>query len=76
MTWIALALLLVAFQRGWVLAPMVLFVLPFALPIIEVPLVHRGIDPSWLVPDAVEGFGAQLVSVGGLLVLSLHQRRF
>ena len=76
MVWLALILLLIAFQRGWVLAPMVLFALPFALKVIEVPLLQQGFDLSFLIPDAIEGYSAQLVSVGGLLVLSLHQRRF
>jgi hypothetical protein len=76
MVWLALVLLIVAFQRGWVVAPMLLFALPFALPVIEVPLVQQGLDLSWLIPDVIEGYSAQLVSVGGLLVLSLHQRRF
>ena len=76
MVWLALVLLLIAFQRGWVLAPMVLFALPFALPIFEVSLVERGLDLSFLVPEAIEGMGTQLVSVGGLLALSLHRRRF
>jgi len=75
MVWLALVLLIVAFQRGWVVAPMVLFALPFALPVIEVPLVQRGLDLGWLIPDLIAGSTAQLVSVGGLLVLSLHQRR-
>lgn len=75
MVWLALVLLLVAFQRGWVLAPMVLFALPFALPVFEVSLVERGLDLSFLVPDFLDGLATQLVSVGGLLVLSLHQRR-
>ena len=76
MVWLALVLLLVAFQRGWVVAPMVLFALPFVLRVVEVPLVQNGLDLGFLIPDVIEGFGAQLVSVGGLLVLSLHQRRF
>jgi hypothetical protein len=76
MVWLALALLLVAFRRGWVVAPMLLFALPFALKVIEVPLVQNGLDLNWLIPDVIEGYSAQLVSVGGLLVLSLHQRRF
>ena len=76
MVWLSLVLLIVAFQRGWVVAPMVLFALPFALHVIEVPLVQRGLDLDFLIPDAIEGYGAQLVSMGGLLVLSLHQRRF
>jgi hypothetical protein len=76
MVWLALVLLIVAFQRGWVVAPMLLFVMPFALRVLEVPLVQRGLDLSWLIPDVIEGYSAQLVSVGGLLVLSLHQRRF
>jgi hypothetical protein len=76
MVWLALALLIVAFRRGWVVAPMLLFALPFALKVIEVPLVQNGLDLNWLIPDVIEGYSAQLVSVGGLLVLSLHQRRF
>ena len=76
MVWLALALLLIAFQRGWVVAPMVLFALPFALQVFEVPLAQRGFDLNWLIPDVIEGYSSQLVSVGGLLVLSLHQRRF
>ncbi len=76
MVWLALVLLLVAFQRGWVLAPMLLFALPFAVPVFEVSLVERGFDLGSLMPNAIEGMGAQLVSVGGLLALSLHQRRF
>ena len=76
MVWLALVLLIVAFQRGWVVAPMLLFALPFALKVIEVPLVQNGLDLNWLIPDVIEGYSAQLVSVGGLLVLSLHQRRF
>ena len=76
MVWLALVLLIVAFQRGWVVAPMLLFVMPFALRVLELPLVQRGLDLSWLIPDVIEGYSAQLVSVGGLLVLSLHQRRF
>ena len=74
--WLALALLIVAFLRGWVLAPMILFALPFAMKLLEVPLVQNGFDLNWLIPDVLEGYSAQLVSVGGLLVLSLHQRRF
>jgi hypothetical protein len=76
LVWLALALLILAFKRGWVVAPMVLFALPFALPVLEVPLVQGGLDLGWLIPDVIEGYSAQLVSVGGLLVLSLHQRRF
>ena len=76
MVWLALVLLIVAFQRGWVVAPMLLFAMPFALRVLEVPLVQRGLDLSWLIPDVIEGYSAQLVSLGGLLVLSLHQRRF
>ena len=76
MVWLALALLLVAFQRGWVVAPMVLFALPFALKVFELPALEHGFDLNWLIPDAIEGYSSQLVSVGGLLVLSLHKRRF
>jgi hypothetical protein len=76
MVWLALALLLIAFQRGWVLAPMLLFALPFALPVFEVSLADYGIDFGFLIPDAIEGMSAQLVSLGGLLALSLHKRRF
>jgi hypothetical protein len=76
MVWLALVLLIVAFQRGWVVAPMLLFAMPFALRVLEVPLVQRGLDLGWLIPDVIEGYTAQLVSLGGLLVLSLHQRRF
>ncbi len=76
MVWLALALLLIAFQRGWVLAPMLLFALPFALPVLEVSLAEYGLDFGFLIPDAIEGMSAQLVSLGGLLALSLHKRRF
>ena len=76
MVWLSLVLLIVAFQRGWVVAPMILFALPFALPVFEAPLVQHGIDASWLIPEAIRGYSTQLVSMGGLLVLSLHQRRF
>jgi hypothetical protein len=75
MVWLSLILLLVAFQRGWVLAPMVLFALPFVLPVIGVPLIERGLDVTYFMPDAVKGYGTQLVSVGGLFVLALYQRR-
>jgi hypothetical protein len=73
--WLSLVLLLVAFQRGWVLAPMVLFAFPFVLPVISAPLVQSGVDITYVMPDLVRGYGAQLVSVGGLFVLSLYQRR-
>ncbi len=76
MIWlVSLVLLLVALQRGWVLAPMVLFALPFVLPVIAVPLIQRGLDVSFFMPDAVRGYGTHIVSMGGLLVLSLYQRR-
>jgi hypothetical protein len=76
MVWLALALLLLSFWRGWVVAPMVLFAFPFALPLIETSLQHRGIDPGFMIPDSIEGFAAELVSVAGLSILALHRRRF
>lgn len=76
MVWLALVLLIVAFQRGWVVAPMLLFALPFVLHVLEVPLLQVGLDLRWLIPNVIEGYSAQLVSLDGLLVLSLHQRRF
>jgi hypothetical protein len=55
---------------------MVLFAFPFALPLIETSLQHRGIDPGFMIPDSIEGFAAELVSVAGLSILALHRRRF
>ena len=76
MVWLALALLLISFRRGWVVAPMVLFVLPFAMPVIEASLDHQGIDLGFMIPSVIEGFTVQMVSVAGLSVLALHKRRF
>ena len=75
MVWLGLALLLVAFQRGWVLAPMVLFALPFVLPVLQVSLLPYGFDFGYVVPDAIEGHATQALSLAGLLVLALTQRR-
>jgi len=74
MVWLGLALLLVAFQRGWVVAPMVLFALPLVLPALAVSLPY-GFDFSYVVPDAIEGHATQAISLVGLLVLALTQRR-
>jgi len=76
MVWLALALLIFAFRRGWVLAPMLLFVLPFAAPVIAASLHYRGIELGFLVPDPIEGFAVEMVSLAGLAVLALHKRRF
>lgn len=75
MVWLALALLLVAFRRGWVLAPMILFALPFAMPVIETSLQQRGLDPGLMIPAPLEGFAVEMVSIAGLSVLALHRRR-
>jgi hypothetical protein len=76
MVWLALVLLLVAFRRGWVLAPMILFALPFAMPVIEASLQHRGIDLGLMLPAPIEGLAVEMVSIAGLSVLALHRRRF
>jgi len=76
MVWLALVLLLVALRRGWVLAPMLLFALPFAVPVIEASLQHRGLALGLMIPDAIEGFTADMVSLAGLSILALHRRRF
>ena len=76
MVWVGLVFLLVAFRRGWVLAPMFLFAIPFAVPVVEASLLHRGFDLGLMIPDAIEGFTAQMVSLAGLMVLALHERRF
>jgi len=75
MVWLALVLLLVAFRRGWVVAPMVLFALPFAAPAIAISLQHRGLDPGFMIPDSLEGFAVEMVSLAGLSILALHRRR-
>ena len=74
MVWLGLVLLLLAFRRGSVLAPMVFFALPFAVPLVESFLLHSGLDLGLLIPDAIEGLTAQFVSLGGLLLLTLHKR--
>ena len=76
MVWLALALLLVTFRRGWVLAPMLLFAFPFAVPVIEASLQHRGFDLGLMIPDQIEGFTAEMISIAGLSILALHRRRF
>ena len=75
MVWIALVLLLVAFWRGWVVAPMVLFVLPFAMPVIESSLRHYGLDLRVMLPWAIQGLALHMVSIAGLSMLALHRRR-
>jgi hypothetical protein len=75
MLWLALVLLVVAFWRGWVVAPMVLFALPFAMPVIETSLRPYGFDLRVMIPYAVEGLALQLVSLAGLSMLALHRRR-
>jgi hypothetical protein len=76
MVWIALALLLVAFWRGWVVAPMVLFVLPFAMPVLATVLRPYGLDLNVMMPYAIQGLALHMVSIAGLSVLALHRRRF
>jgi hypothetical protein len=55
---------------------MLLFALPFAAPVLAVSLEYRGLDPGFLIPDAIEGFTVEMVSLAGLAVLALHKRRF
>jgi len=75
MVWLGLVLLIVAFRRGWVLAPMFLFVFPFVVPVVEASLLHRGMDLGFMIPHQIEGLTAQIISLAGLLLLSFHQRR-
>jgi hypothetical protein len=76
MVWLALVLLLVAFWRGWVVAPMLLFALPFAMPALESSLRQYGVDLRFMIPYAIEGLAVQMVSIAGLSFLALHRRRF
>jgi hypothetical protein len=75
MAWLGLLLMLVAFRRGWILAPMLLFTLPFAGPVIGYVLEERGIHAGLMLPDAIQGFTIEMVSVAGLAMLALHRRR-
>jgi len=75
MVWLGLVLLLLAFRRGWVLAPMFLFAFPFAVPVVEASLLHRGLDLGLMIPDAIEGLVAEMVSLAGLLLFALNERR-
>ena len=75
MAWLGLLLLVVAFRRGWVLAPMLLFALPFATPVIGAALEQRGIVLGLMLPDSIEGFTVEMVSLAGLSMLALHRRR-
>jgi hypothetical protein len=78
MAWLAISLLLliVAFRRGWVVAPMVLFALPFITPVIELTLEEYGFHAGLMVPQVLAGFTVQMMSVGGLAILALHRRQF
>jgi hypothetical protein len=76
MIWLSLIVLIVAFRRGWVVAPMALFALPFVMPVIELTLEEYGIHVGLMVPAVLAGFTVQMVSVGGLAILALHRRQF
>jgi hypothetical protein len=55
---------------------MILFALPFAMPVIETSLQHRGIDLGLMLPAPIEGLAVEMVSIAGLSILALHRRRF
>jgi hypothetical protein len=55
---------------------MLLFALPFAMPVIETSLQHRGIDLGLMLPAPIEGLAVEMVSIAGLSILALHRRRF
>lgn len=76
MIWLSLLLLVVAFRRGWVVAPMLLFALPFVLPAIDVTLQDYGLHLGLMIPQALAGFTVEMISIGGLAVLALHRRQF
>ena len=75
MIWVALLLLIVAFRQGWVLAPMLLFALPFATPVIDITAQEYGFHFGMMVPQALAGFTVEMVSVAGLAILALHKRQ-
>lgn len=76
MIWLSLLLLIVAFRRGWVVAPMLLFALPFATPVIELTLQEYGFRLGMMVPQMLAGFTVEMVSIAGLAILALHKRQF
>ncbi|MEN8160478.1 MAG: hypothetical protein ABFS41_10445 [Myxococcota bacterium] len=76
MIWLSLLLLIVAFRRGWVVAPMLLFALPFATPVIELTLQEYGFQLGMMVPQMLAGFTVEMVSIAGLAILALHKRQF
>jgi hypothetical protein len=76
MIWLSLVLLIVAFRRGWVAAPMALFALPFVMPVIELTLEEYGFHLGLMVPQVLAGFTVQMISIGGLAILALHRRQF
>lgn len=76
MIWIALVLLIVAFRRGWVVAPMALFALPFITPLIGLTLEEYGFHLGLMVPQMLAGFTVEMISIGGLAILALHRRQF
>ena len=76
MVWISLVLLIVAFRRGWVAAPMALFALPFVTPVIGLTLEEYGFHLGLMVQQVLAGFTVEMISVGGLAILALHRRQF
>jgi hypothetical protein len=54
---------------------MVLFALPFAMPVIESSLRHYGLDLRVMLPWAIQGLALHMVSIAGLSMLALHRRR-
>jgi hypothetical protein len=75
MIWLSLVLLVVAFRRGWIVAPMLLFALPFAMPVIELTLEEYGFHLGMMVPQMLAGFTVEMVSIAGLAILALHRRQ-
>ncbi len=76
MIWLSLALLILAFRRGWVALPMALFALPFVMPVIELTLEEYGFHLGFMVPQMLAGFTVEMVSIAGLAILVLHRRQF
>lgn len=76
MIWLSLVLMIVTFRRGWIVAPMVLFALPFAMPVVELILEDYGLHLGIMVPQMLAGFTVEMVSVAGLAILALHKRQF
>jgi len=76
MVWLSLLLLIVAFRQGWVVAPMLLFALPFAVPVLDLTAQDYGFHLGMMVPQALAGFTVEMISVAGLAILVLHKRQF